>query len=623
MEARAKTLKVWRRAVALSVALLGWGAVAAAQGPSVPDPSPTAPATRDPALEERLRKMEEMNQRLLEQLASLSKQQATKEAMNQRLQEQLTTLSKKYDDLSRRIDGPGGVGSPGDPVVSSGTSDASGSCPAPGPGAADDVPSRITDRTTPGRPADRTPSPFPMSPGIFDNPAGSSPGPGAAGDFGSRITDRTTPGRPAERTPPGVPGEGQVNMIPLLAKYDNDRLGYLMESDDQEFSLRFNSLLQVDSRIYARQNQMSTLSDLNIPRARIYFSGRMTKPIEYQLSFQKSLNSFDLLNAYLNFHYDDRFQVRFGRFRAAYTYEWYKTSIFDLTTPERSLFALNFGPNRMLGLMGWGFLFDQRLEYAVGIFDGARNSYQDFNNSKDVMSFFDYRPFGAGDSPLKFFSVGGSLDAGQENNPLTPAVLRTSTNASSSAINSTTGDNLVSVPFLAFNNDVKERGSRALWELHATYFYKGLSLLGAWDSGHNDFAQTTPNAQPVHLPVGGYFVTAAYLLTGETRERLGFIAPLHPFELRKGRYGAGAFELSARYSELSVGKQVFTSGLADPNLWTNRAQLIDVGLNWYLNRNVKIYFDWEHAMFAQPVLAMPGRMQLTNDLFWLRMQFYF
>jgi len=159
--------------------------------------------------------------------------------------------------------------------------------------------------------------------------------------------------------------------------------------------------------------------------------------------------------------------------------------------------------------------------------------------------------------------------------------------------------------------------------LHATYFVKGLSLVAAWDSGHNDFSLTTANAQPVHLPVAGYFVSAAYILTGEKRERLGFVEPLHPFDLRKGRFGTGAFEVQARYSELNVGQQVFTGGLADPNLWTNHVQLVDVGLNWYLNRNLKIYFDWERAMFGQAVFATPGRFQTINDLFWLRAQLYF
>ena len=34
--------------------------------------------------------------------------------------------------------------------------------------------------------------------------------------------------------------------------------------------------------------------------------------------------------------------------------------------------------------------------------------------------------------------------------------------------------------------------------------------------------------------------------------------------------------------------------------------MVDLGLNWYLNKFVKVYFDWEHAMFAQPVYYRPG-----------------
>ena len=50
-----------------------------------------------------------------------------------------------------------------------------------------------------------------------------------------------------------------------------------------------------------------------------------------------------------------------------------------------------------------------------------------------------------------------------------------------------------------------------------------------------------------------------------------------------------------------------------------------VGFNWYLNKFVKIYFDWEHAMFGSPVLynTQTRARQLTSDLFWLRFQVYF
>jgi phosphate-selective porin OprO/OprP len=354
---------------------------------------------------------------------------------------------------------------------------------------------------------------------------------------------------------------------------------------------------------------------------RLYFSGRMTKPIEYQLSLQKSTNSLDLLNAYINFHYDDRLQVRFGRFKASYTYEWYKMSIWEMSTPERSLFAANFGPNRQVGLMGWGFLFKERLEYAVGMFDGPRNSYQDFNYAKDVMGLIDYKPFYQTDGPLKNWGFGGSLDHGLQNNPAVPAVLRTSTSGSPNATTATSGDNLIAVPFLAFNNNVRERGDRSLGELHTTYFYKSLGLVGIWDFGNNDYSQTGATARPVHLPVGGYMLQASYMLTGETRQRQALVDPKRPFDIRKGKFGLGAFELYCRYSEINIGRQVFTGGLADPNLWTNRADMVDVGVNWYLNRWVKFYVDWEHAMFAQPVEYGNG-LQKTSDLVWLRLQIY-
>ncbi|HMF38661.1 MAG TPA: porin, partial [Isosphaeraceae bacterium] len=63
----------------------------------------------------------------------------------------------------------------------------------------------------------------------------------------------------------------------------------------------------------------------------------------------------------------------------------------------------------------------------------------------------------------------------------------------------------------------------------------------------------------------------------------------------------------------------------DPNLWTNYTQMVDVGFNWYLNKGVKIYFDWEHAIFGNPVVynTNTGRKSFNSDLFWFRFQYYF
>ena len=74
-----------------------------------------------------------------------------------------------------------------------------------------------------------------------------------------------------------------------------------------------------------------------------------------------------------------------------------------------------------------------------------------------------------------------------------------------------------------------------------------------------------------------------------------------------------------------MGQAVFSDGLADPRQWTADASLTDVGCNWYLNRFVKLTFDWQRAMFGSPVLLNPDKnlYGLECDLFWLRCQLYF
>jgi phosphate-selective porin OprO/OprP len=182
--------------------------------------------------------------------------------------------------------------------------------------------------------------------------------------------------------------------------------------------------------------------------------------------------------------------------------------------------------------------------------------------------------------------------------------------------------NAASVPFLAFNPGVIERGGRALWELHSAYYLGGLSLLGAWQSGYEGYAKGSAGPRE-RIPIDGWFVQGGYLITGETIRDRTLVQPLHPFDLREGRFGCGAWELTARFSQLDINSRVFTAGLADPTLWTNHAKLIDVGANWYLNQFVKIQFDWEHAMFGSPVFSNTGASQNASDLFWIRTQLYF
>jgi phosphate-selective porin OprO and OprP len=521
---------------------------------------------------DRLGKMEEMNRKILEEIQKLSKENQALTRKNMDLSKQNLDLSHQYDDLSKKIQG---LEKQREEKPDSGSSE-----------------KKEDGAISPSEP---------------------EPSPAAPSSGGARLVEEQ------------VVGNRRLGKLKLNSSFNYERQGFQFETEDQEFELRLREEIQAESMIYTQNHQDPVHNGFYMPRMRMYFQGHMTKPIEYQLSIQRSYNTFAPLNAFLNFNYDQRFQIRFGRFKVPFTYEFYHLNNWRLIQPERSLFNVNFAMNRQIALMAWGELLDRRMEYAVSIADGPRNSFQDFNQAKDAIAFLNFRPFRQSDSFLRNLNFGGSVDYGNQDNPLRPSVLRTNVNASTSTL--TNGDpvNNATVPFLAFNNNVREKGLRALWDLHLAYYYKGLSLLGAWDSGFDSYSQTGGSShRPVRLPIGGYYVQAAYLLTGETINERTVVDPIRRFDLRPGHFGLGAFELTGRYSELNIGREVFNAGLADPNLWTNRAQLIDAGMNWYLNKWVKVYFDWEHAIFGSPVYYAPGpRLQKTSDLFWLRLQLYF
>jgi phosphate-selective porin OprO/OprP len=461
--------------------------------------------------------------------------------------------------------------------------------------------------------------------GARDNPAPPPGGTGPAPPYDPSLPRRSTSreGGAGARDNPSDPSRSRrPSQKPLPTRVEFGP-GFQNSSDDDEFLFQFHDLTQIDIRQYTQPGQDPVHSGLSIPRQRLYFAGRMTRMVEYYVTLQRGYGTFDLYDAFINFRYDERFMFKVGRFKTPFSYEFYAMSAPDFIVPERSLFSNNFSPNRQLGFMGWGQLFDKRVDYAVGMFNGNRLSFQDTNEGKDIIAYVNSRPFFKTEEDdtlgfLRYWNIGGSVDNGSQNNTPLPSVLRTS----NAATNGADAAN-VAPPWLTFNSNVIERGPRELWDLHTAYFYQQLSLMAEWQSGFQTYT-VGQSGQPVRVPINSWYLSAGYFLTGETVDRRTQIEPIRPFSLKAGQRGPGAIELMGRYSYLDIGRSVFTGGLADPNLWTNRVYTIDLGINWYLTAYTKIVFAWEHAVFGQPVLYAPGpKLQQTSDLLWVRFQVYF
>ncbi|MCZ2343472.1 MAG: OprO/OprP family phosphate-selective porin [Bacteroidales bacterium] len=172
---------------------------------------------------------------------------------------------------------------------------------------------------------------------------------------------------------PGFPESAarKQGRFPLQASFGP---GFRLESTDERFQLQIHYESQIEGRVWG-QDQNPANSGFYLPRQRIFFNGHITKPIEYELAINRGVNNINLLNAFLNFHMSDEVQLRVGRFFTPLSYDQYAVSNYWLITPERSLFTTNLNLNRQIGAMLWGYLFDKRLDYAVGAFNGSRNSF--------------------------------------------------------------------------------------------------------------------------------------------------------------------------------------------------------------------------------------------------------
>jgi phosphate-selective porin OprO/OprP len=397
--------------------------------------------------------------------------------------------------------------------------------------------------------------------------------------------------------------------------------GFGLRTDDEEYQLRFRVLDQTDFKVFSPNDQVPASSGIYIPRVRIYMEGQLTRLFQYEVSIQRSVEGvWDLLDGNVDVNIDPRFKLKFGRTLVPYSYDWYDHLEQWFITPERSLFPLNFGLSRSAGLLAHGRLLDDRLQYAVGGFDGHLVGVADNNSTRDAVGYINFKPFANSDRwrLLKNLNFGVSGYLGQQVRPQRPLPMRTSLQSSE---NDEAAQQATSL-FLAFNEDAYLLGGHSALAAHIAWYVGGLSFEAEWQGGRDHYNRADA-FNPVSVPVKGNHFTASYFLTGEQVVARRRVDPLRPYDPVHNAWGPGAFEPFARYSSLSLGDAVFKAGLADPNVWTRSIGLTDVGLNWYPTSFIKVYFDWQHSMYGSPVQLNKDHKSSVNDLFWIRGQLYY
>ena len=381
--------------------------------------------------------------------------------------------------------------------------------------------------------------------------------------------------------------------------------GFSMNSADSNFVAQLHGVLQLDSRTFFQDGGNNGNDGFLLRRARPIFSGTVFRDFDYNFTPDFGGSTVQIVDAYLNYRYNSALQLEAGKFKAPIGLEHLESDR-DILFNERSL-VTELVPNRDLGVELHGDLFGGVASYALGVFNGGT----DYNGTTVNASFQDDKAFEGRVffQPWKTshvyalrglgFGVGGSYMA---NHPAT----NTATGLSPGY--TTDGQQ----KFFSYNTGVNAKG--AAWRVspQAYYYYGPLGLMAEYVISDQQAALAKKSAD---LQNSAWEVTGSWVLTGEDASYNG-VTPLHPFDPRNGHWGA--WQLVARYAALNVDGKAFTDGFASSAKSADGANAWSVGLNWYLNRNVRADLNFSHTTFdGFTGKAAPGVVpaQAENVLF--------
>jgi phosphate-selective porin OprO/OprP len=366
-----------------------------------------------------------------------------------------------------------------------------------------------------------------------------------------------------------------------------DQYGFFLRSRDRDFELRIRGYIQFDSRWFIADNKSSTNNTFDIRRARPVLQGTLYRYFDYYFMPDFGQGQVILFDAYGGVNYWDELRVRVGKFKPPLGLEMLQSAADTLFT-ERSV-ALNLLPNRDIGIQLYGDLFDNRLAYQVGVFNGVANnttnggSPADFdqNNAKDYVARVFVQPFRTSDREwLEGLQIGVAGSAGQQFGLLTNYRVP--------------GQGTDSITFFTYRTGVTTNGTRYRLSPQMYYAWGPFGLLGEYVSLWQEIQAAPAQGGRVHqLNDRAWDVAASYVLTGENASYTG-VRPWQKFNPARGHWGA--VELAARYHELRVDPNAFPL-LADPTSSARKIRAWDVGINWHFAYRVKAMLDYEQGIF--------------------------
>jgi phosphate-selective porin OprO and OprP len=364
-----------------------------------------------------------------------------------------------------------------------------------------------------------------------------------------------------------------------LAGWQN---GFSIQSADGANRLRVGGYLQAQSRAFTSSGGDTGGDSFFLRRARVILEGTVARNIDFRLMPDFGLGTTVLQDAYLDLNYLPESKLRFGKFKQPVSLERLQSGS-ELLFVERAI-SQNLQPNRDVGVQLFGDLAKGTISYQLGGFNGLNDgasSDGDVGDSKDFAGRVFVQPFkNQASSPLQGLGIGvAGSTGGRDNETVSNVNYRTSGRST----------------FFKYNQNVVASGTQSRLSPQFYYYWGPVGLMGEQVTSREDLLLGTTRG---NVSNQAWFVQGSYVLTGE-KASFRNITPNKPFDPHSGQWGA--FELAARYGHVRVDPDAFSRGFADPTASASKANALTFGLNWYLNRAVKLQLNYERTNFDRAI----------------------
>ena len=360
------------------------------------------------------------------------------------------------------------------------------------------------------------------------------------------------------------------------------REGFSLQSADKAFQLKLRGYTQADGRFYTSERTSGMADTFVMRRVRPVLEGTVFGTVDFRIMPDFGEGRTVLQDAYADLRFTPAVKLRAGKFKSPFGLERL-VSATDLLFVDRAL-PTALVPNRDVGVMLFGDVAATTIAYALGVFNGVPDGGSadiDDSPGKDVIGRIFLSPFKNNTaSPIQQFGIGLAASVGEREGTTAAPGLPTFRTTSQQTFARYRTDGV---------NTVLADGRHWRVSPQAQFYLASFGALSEYVFSSQEVRQGTVQDTVQNR---AWQVSTSYVLTGERAAPR--IVPHRALDPKSG--GWGAVELTARYHTLELDKD-FLTRWSTAAIGVEWARAWDAGVNWYLNRGVKLTAEYQEVRF--------------------------